>query len=48
MQLNGQEPITLSYDPAKFGSHRHSGCESMFLDHVIKGLHEIIGRSLSC
>ena len=36
MWLFGQEPIKLSYHPAKLGGHRHSGSQDMFLVcHVI-------------
>ena len=43
IRLYGQEPIKVSYHPAKFGGHRHTGSEDIILvcqvisqDHVIK------------
>ena len=40
-----QEPVNLSYHPAKFGGHRHCGCEyiMIFACHVILQYHVING-----
>ena len=52
MWLNGQKPITLSYDSAKFGDRRHlySGdimflfCQVISEDKVVKESCDFIGK----
>ena len=50
----GQELITVSYDPFKFGCQRHSGSGDLFLvchaiskDHMITGSCDFMRRSPS-
>ena len=37
MWIHGQEPIKMSYDPAKFGGHRHSGSGYGYLCFPVPG-----------
>ena len=50
--LYTQQPINLRYHIAKFGGHKHWGCEDIMIlvchmnleDHVIKRLCDFMGR----